>query len=37
VDKVLTEVDWADRELMGFLDRCGFVPSARLCFDHTLE
>lgn len=36
VDKVLTEVDWADRELMAFLDRCGFVPSPRLCFDHTL-
>jgi len=36
VDKVLTEVDWGDRELMGFLDRCGFAPSPRLCFDHTL-
>ncbi len=36
IDKVLTEVDWADRELMGFLDRCGFAPSPRLCFDHTL-
>jgi ribosomal protein S18 acetylase RimI-like enzyme len=36
VDKVLTEIDWADRELMGFLDRCGFTPSPRLCFDHVL-
>jgi ribosomal protein S18 acetylase RimI-like enzyme len=36
VEKVLTEVDWADRELMGFLDRCGFVPSPRLCFDHVV-
>ena len=28
VDKVLTEVDWGDRELMAYLDRCGFKPSA---------
>jgi ribosomal protein S18 acetylase RimI-like enzyme len=27
VDKVLTEVDWSARELLGFLDRCGFHPS----------
>ncbi len=36
VEKVLTEVDWADREVMGFLDRCGFKPSPRLCFDCAL-
>jgi ribosomal protein S18 acetylase RimI-like enzyme len=33
VDKVLTEVDWGDRELMAYLDRCGFKPSGRLSFD----
>jgi ribosomal protein S18 acetylase RimI-like enzyme len=33
VDKVLTEVDWADRELIAYLDRCGFKPSGRLSFD----
>jgi ribosomal protein S18 acetylase RimI-like enzyme len=33
VDKVLSEVDWGDRELMAYLDRCGFKPSGRLSFD----
>jgi ribosomal protein S18 acetylase RimI-like enzyme len=37
VEKVLTEVDWADRELMAFLDRCGFKPSPRLSFDRVLD
>ncbi len=37
VDKVLTEVEWAALELMGFLDRCGFKPSPRICFDHVLD
>jgi ribosomal protein S18 acetylase RimI-like enzyme len=36
VEKVLTEVEWADRELMGFLDSCGFKPSPRLTFDCAL-
>ncbi len=36
VDKVLTEVDWSGHELMGFLDRCGFRPSAYLCFDRNI-
>ena len=34
VEKILTEVDWADRDLMSFLGRCGFRPSARLCFEY---
>lgn len=33
VDKILTEVDWSDRALIAFLDRCGFKPSSRLSFD----
>lgn len=37
VDKVLTEVDWGDRALMGYLERCGFRPSGRLCFDRIAE
>lgn len=37
VDKVLTEVDWGDRELMAYLDRCGFKPSGRLSFDCVLS
>jgi ribosomal protein S18 acetylase RimI-like enzyme len=36
VDKVLTEVDWSARELLGFLDRCGFHPSSYLCFDRNI-
>jgi ribosomal protein S18 acetylase RimI-like enzyme len=32
VDKIQTEVDWSDGDLMGFLARCGFRPSARLSF-----
>ncbi len=37
VDKVLTEVDWSARELLGFLDRCGFRPSSYLCFDRNIR
>lgn len=36
VDKVLTEVDWSARELLSFLDRCGFHPSSYLCFDRPI-
>lgn len=37
VEKILTEVDWDDRELTGFLAHCGFKPSTRLCFDYQLD
>jgi ribosomal protein S18 acetylase RimI-like enzyme len=33
VEKVRTEVGWQDRDLLGYLDHCGFRPSQRLCFD----
>ena len=36
VDKIRTEVDWEDRDLMGFLARCGFRPSTRLSFAYRL-
>jgi len=36
VDRILTEVDWADRDLIGFLGRCGFKPSTRLSFHYRL-
>ena len=36
VEKILTEVDWTDRELLGYFERCGFRPSSRLCFDREL-
>jgi len=36
IERVRTESDWRDRELLAFLDRCGFVPSQELCFDHVI-
>jgi ribosomal protein S18 acetylase RimI-like enzyme len=36
VEQVRTEIDWHDRELLGFLDHCGFHPSQQLCFEHVL-
>jgi ribosomal protein S18 acetylase RimI-like enzyme len=35
VEKVRTEVDWNDRELLAYLDRSGFLPSSQLCFDQS--
>jgi ribosomal protein S18 acetylase RimI-like enzyme len=37
VDRIRTEINWHDRELLGFLDHCGFYPSQQLCFEHALE
>ena len=36
VEKVRTEVDWQDRDLLGYLDHSGFRPSQQLCFDQSL-
>jgi ribosomal protein S18 acetylase RimI-like enzyme len=36
VEKVRTEVDWQDRDLLAYLDRSGFLPSQQLCFERTL-
>jgi len=36
VERVLTEVDWSARNLLGFLDGCGFYPSSYLCFDRNI-
>ena len=36
VEKVRTEVDWRNRELLAYLDRSGFLPSQQLCFDQPL-
>jgi ribosomal protein S18 acetylase RimI-like enzyme len=33
VERVRTEVDWQDRDLLGYLDHCGFRPAQQLCFD----
>ncbi len=36
IERVRTESDWRDRELLGFLDHCGFGPSQELCFDRVI-
>lgn len=36
VERVRTEVEWNHFGLLGFLDRCGFRPSARLSFARPL-
>jgi len=36
VEKVRTEVDWQNRDLLAYLDHSGFVPSQQLCFDQPL-
>jgi ribosomal protein S18 acetylase RimI-like enzyme len=37
IERIRTEVDWRDHELMGFLEHCGFLPSQELCFDRRVE
>jgi ribosomal protein S18 acetylase RimI-like enzyme len=36
VERLRTEIDWRDRTLLAFLDRCGFRPSQRLCFARVI-
>jgi ribosomal protein S18 acetylase RimI-like enzyme len=36
VEKVRTEVDWQDHDLLAYLDRNGFRPSQQLCFSQSL-
>ena len=35
VERVRTEIDWRDRDLLGFLDHCGFTPSSQICLEHA--
>ena len=37
IERIRTELDWRDRELLAFLDRCGFRPSQQLCLVHTID
>jgi ribosomal protein S18 acetylase RimI-like enzyme len=37
VERVETQVDWDRFELLAFLARNGFRPSARLCLEHRLD
>ncbi len=36
VEQIRTEIDWRDRDLLGFLDHCGFLPSDQLCFERVV-
>jgi hypothetical protein len=36
VEKVRTEVDWQDHDLLAYLHRNGFLPAQQLCFDQPL-
>lgn len=36
VEKVRTEVEWQDHDLLAYLERNGFLPSQQLCFDQSL-
>jgi ribosomal protein S18 acetylase RimI-like enzyme len=37
VEYIRTEIDWRDRDLLAFLDHCGFRPSQQLCFEYVIE
>ena len=37
VERVRTEIDWRNRDLLGFLDHCGFYPAQRLCFENVIN
>jgi ribosomal protein S18 acetylase RimI-like enzyme len=37
IERIRTEVDWQARDLVGFLDRCGFRPAQQLCFGRSIE
>ncbi len=37
VELVRTELDWRQRDLLAFLDRCGFRPAQQLCFEYAAE
>ncbi|HMK78554.1 MAG TPA: GNAT family N-acetyltransferase [Xanthobacteraceae bacterium] len=37
VERMRTDVAWRDRDLLGFLDRCGFLPAQQLCFERSID
>ena len=37
VERVRSEIDWHDRDLLAFLDRCGFRPAPQLCFEAAID
>lgn len=37
VEHIRTEIGWHDHTLLAYLDRCGFRPSQRLCFETAID
>jgi GNAT superfamily N-acetyltransferase len=37
VERIRTEIDWRDRDLLAFLGGCGFALAQRLCLDHAVD
>ena len=37
IERVRTEVQWNDFDLLAFFERCGFLPSGRLCLENKLD
>ncbi|HXF88216.1 MAG TPA: GNAT family N-acetyltransferase [Xanthobacteraceae bacterium] len=37
VERIRTEVDWHNHDLLAFLDRCGFRTSQQLCLNYAIR
>ena len=37
VESIRTELGWRERDLLAFLDHCGFRPAQQLCFEYAVE
>ena len=37
VERIRTDVAWRARDLLGFLDRCGFLPAQQLLFERPVR
>jgi ribosomal protein S18 acetylase RimI-like enzyme len=36
VERIRTEIAWRDGDVLGFLDRCGFLPAQQICFERPV-
>lgn len=36
IERIRTDIAWRDGDVLGFLDRCGFVPCQQLCFERSV-
>jgi ribosomal protein S18 acetylase RimI-like enzyme len=36
VERIRTEIAWRDRDILAFLDHCGFSPAQQLCFERPI-